>query len=293
MDPALNSAPNGSLAARPAAGARWLGSLAGKLALAVLLVYGATQLLVRTGFFRARVEAELTRLAGMEMRVGRIRATGSFNLQIRDVIGVSEVAGIEARRMRIRWRLFRPRGEPRLESVRVDGLALTIAPDREGRLQPAFLGSLSQQLFDWTGLPRPEGPGPAAAAPRGVVEKVAAVESKWDRLRGPLVLRGASVRWQDAEGRLLAAVSGLDVEWMSMETSRGERISHLDCRAAELRVTDGPQIRGLHVELVEAGGQRFLVALEAEDWGTLPPPRPPGVEARALLDAMDGAVPSP
>lgn len=293
MDPALNSAPNGLSAARPAAGARRLGSRAGKLALAVLLVYGAAQLLVRTGFFRARVEAELSRLAGMEMRVGRIRATGSFNLQIRDVIGVSEVAGIEARRARIRWRLFRSRGAPRLESVRVDGLALTVAPDRAGRLQPAFLGSLSQQLFAWTGLPRPAGPEPAAAGPRGVVEKAAAVESKWDRLRGPLVLRGVSVRWQDAGGRLLAAVSGLDVEWMSMETSRGELVAHLDCRAAELRVTDGPQIRGLHVELVEAGGQRFLVALAAEDWGTLPPPKLPGAEARALLDALDTPVAAP
>ena len=69
----------------------------GKLALVVLLVYGALQVLVRTDFFRSRVEAELSRLAGMEMRVGRIRATESLNLRIRDVIGVSKVAGIEAR----------------------------------------------------------------------------------------------------------------------------------------------------------------------------------------------------
>ena len=50
-----------------------------KLGLAVLLIYGALQVLVRTDFFRARVEAELSRLTGMEMRVGRIRATESLN----------------------------------------------------------------------------------------------------------------------------------------------------------------------------------------------------------------------
>ena len=81
------------------------------------------QILVRTDVFRAQVEKELSRLAGMEMRVGRIRATESLNLRIRDAIGVSDVAGIEARIVRIRWHLFRPRGEPMLESVRVDGLA--------------------------------------------------------------------------------------------------------------------------------------------------------------------------
>ena len=42
-----------------------------------------------------RGEAELSRMAGMEMRVGRIRATESLNLKLRDVISVSKDAGIE------------------------------------------------------------------------------------------------------------------------------------------------------------------------------------------------------
>ena len=272
---------------RPLTCGRLLWSLVWRLAGTVLLVYGIAQVLVRTDYFRSRVEAELSRLAGMEMRVGRIRATESLNLRIRDAIGVSDVAGIEVRLARIRWRLFRPRNESMLESVRVDGLALTVAPDKTGTLQPAFLGALSEQMFRWAGLPPPNGPMAADAAPSGNHDGTAAAGLQLERIGGPLVFRGVSVRWQDAEGRLLAAASGMDVTWMSMAPPGSGRVAHLDCRVAELRVTDGPRIRGLHVELVEAGGQRFLVALEADDWGTRPPPKSPAAEARALLDAMD------
>ena len=74
---------------------RTLGSWLWKLALVLALVYGALQILVRTDVFRAQVEDELSRLAGMEVRIGRMRATESLNLKIRDTIGISDVAGIE------------------------------------------------------------------------------------------------------------------------------------------------------------------------------------------------------
>lgn len=274
---------------RPFSIGRALWSFAGKALLAFLLVYGALQVLVRTDFFRSQVEAELSRLAGMEIRVGRIRATESLNLRLRDTIGVSKVAGIEARTSRIRWRLFRPRGEPMLESVRVDGLALTIAPDGAGAIQPAFLGRLSRKVLEWTGAPLPEklektagGPAGADSAPAGEAPELA----EW--IRGPLIFQNVSMRWQDEDGRLLASVSGMDFTWMSEVTPNGGRISHIECRAEEIQVVDGPKIAGLHVELVEAGGKQFLVNFEAADWGGAPP-RNPGAEARRLLDAMDAA----
>ena len=45
--------------------ARTLGAWAWKLALVLALVYVALQILVRTDVFRAQVEGELSRLAGM------------------------------------------------------------------------------------------------------------------------------------------------------------------------------------------------------------------------------------
>lgn len=260
--------------------------------LAVALAYGALQVLVRTDVFRSQVEEELSRLAGMEVRIGRMRATESLNLKIRDAIGISDVAGIEARVARVRWRLFRPRGTPMLESVRVDGLALTIAPDESGVLQPAFLGQLTQNVFAWTGLPAPvERPGaPETAAAPAPAPAAVPSRSLEDWLGGPLVLQNVSVRWQDAQGLLRASVSGMDVVWTPLTTPKGRRVSHLDCRAAEIKVVNGPRIADLRLELVAVEDQRFLVTLQAADWGGAEPPPPPGAEARALLDAMDAPL---
>jgi hypothetical protein len=72
-----------------------------------------------------------------------------------------------------------------------------------------------------------------------------------------------------------------------MVTPKGRRVSHLECRAAEIKVVGGPRITDLHLELVEVDGKRFLVDLAAADWGGAPAPKPPGAEARELLDAMD------
>lgn len=274
-------------AAQPFSVGRALGAFSWKLALVLALAYGFLQVVVRTDFFRSQVEAELSHLAGMEIRVGRIRATESLNLRIRDAIGVSEVAGIESRLARIRWRLFRPRGEPMLESVRVDGLALTIAPSADGTIQPAILGKLSLKVFEWTGVPLP--PDAAAAEEKktaGEAEKDAQKPME-DWIRGPLIFRNVSVRWQDAQGNVQASASGLDVTWMSVVTPNGGRLSHIECRAAEIKVVNGPKIKGLHVEWIEAGGKQFLVALEAADWGGAQPPRGAAAEYRELLDAMD------
>lgn len=280
-------------AARPASLGRAVWTLGWKAVLVFLLFYGALQVLVRTDFFRSQVEAELSRLAGMEIRVGRIRATESLNLRLRDTIGVSKVAGIEARTARIRWRLFRPRGESMLESVRVDGLALTLAPDGGGTIQPEFLGRLSKKMLEWTGAPLPKGlesagtrnPRAPSAPP---AERPDALE---DWIRGPLIFQNVSLRWQDEAGNLLASVSGMDLTWMSDTTPNGGRISHTECHAAEINVAGGPKISGLHVELVEAGGKQFLVDFEAVDWGGAKPPKSPEAECRELLDAMDSAAP--
>ena len=82
-------------------------------------------------------------------------------------------------------------------------------------------------------------------------------------------------------------MSGLDVVWTPLVTPRGRRVSHLDFRAAEIQVVNGPRIADLRLEMVAVAGQRFLVNLQAADWGGAEPPPAPGAEARELLDAMD------
>ena len=116
------------------------------------------------------------------------------------------------------------------------------------------------------------------------------IQALEDWLGGPLVLQDVSVRWQDSQGRLLASVSGLDVVWTPLVTPKGRRVSHLDFRAAEIQVVNGPRIADLRLEMVAVAGQRFLVNLQAADWGGAEPPPAPGAEARELLDAMDAPL---
>lgn len=269
--------------ARPASGCRVAWALLWKLALVLLLAYGALQLFARTSFFRARVEAELSRLTGMEMRAGRIRATESLNLRIRDVISVSEDAGLEARTVRIRWRLFRPKGVSMLESLRVDGLAVTFAPDAAGVVQPAFLGRMSRMVLDSAGASLPEAVGEAEPPD---ADPPAADEDAPEWMGGPVEIRWASARWQDAAGNLLASVSNMELIWVAMALPNGGRVAHLDCRAAEVKVVNGPRITGLHMELLDAGDRQFLVALDASDWGGARKPAAAAAEYRELLDAM-------
>jgi len=287
MDAKINPGTDGSIQTAPRGTLGWrvLWALLWTLVLAAVLGYGALHLFVRTVCFRTRVEAELSRLTGMEMHVGRVRATPSLNLKLRDVISVSRDAGIGARTVRIRWRWFRPRDVSVLESLRVEGLAVTLAPDADGVLQPAVLGGMSRMLLESTGT-RPAGTdspgaliGPVAPAAGGRPSPV--------RVVGPVEVRWGSVRWQDAAGNLQAAVSGLELSWISMAAANGRRVAHVDCRAAEVKVENGPRITGLHVELIDAGDQWFLVDLGATDWGSAPPPAPAAADYRDLLDAMD------
>ena len=264
----MEARDNLALAGRPRC--RWIW----RLLLAALLVYGAAQVFVRTGVFRSLVEARLSRLAGLEVRTGRIRATASLNLRIRDLMAVSDRAGFEARLVRIRWRLFRPPGESWLESVRVDGLTLTAAPAAAGGMQPAFLGNWPGRLLAQAGLPVP-----ADLADSGRPARAAAGQ------RIPrLALNGVSLQLLDAQGRVQVAATGLDAAWTAMVLADGREVAHLGCRAAELKIAGRPRIVGLRLELVEAAGQRFLLALDAADWGGL---KPAGMESADLLRAME------
>ena len=254
-----------------------------KAVLALLLAYGALQLAARSNVFRSRVEAELSRVTGMPVRVGRIRATESLNLRIRDVISVSEEAGFEARLIRVRWRIFRPRGEPVLESVRVDGVALTFAPDADGVIQPAFLGNYARTAFEWAGvrLPEPEKSEGSAPPVKDPVWAVAAGKAP------RILLRGMSVRFVDARGNLQGSMRGMDVSWTAMALPEGGRMAYASCRAEEVRVANGARIMGLRVKLIDTGERQYLAGLDADNWGAMRAARSKEDEYRQMLDAMD------
>ena len=123
-----------------------LGALVWRLALVLLILYGLAQLGIRTEWFRRRVERELSRVAGTDVSVGHVRGTESLNLKIRDVISVTDEGGFDLRVVRIRWRLFRPRGASLLESVRVDGWEATFTADGRGPLSSSVLARMAEGM---------------------------------------------------------------------------------------------------------------------------------------------------
>lgn len=289
MDPLNPSSP--PVPARSWSLAGLFGGLVWWLALAMLVLYGLVQVGVRTEWFRRRVERELSRVTGMEMRVGRIRATEALNLKIRDVISVSEGPGIELRLVRVRWRIFRPRGDPMLESIRVDGWEATFAPDANGQLQPAVFGATLGSALDWAGIGFPPAQTSAVPDTIGVPPETPSIPKPEISSFPRLEMRWGTVLVQDAQGNAQATASGLELLLASMVPPEGGRVSHLEIRAEEVRVVNGPRIAGLHVELVDTGSRQFLATLEAADWGAAPPPRNREAEYRELLDAMDRDLP--
>lgn len=255
-----------------------LGRWVGRAAVGAALAYGGLQLFARTDWFRTMAENELSRRLGMEMRVGRIRATEALNLKMRDVISVAEgEAGLELRLVRVRWRIFRPRGAPMLESIRVDGWAATFAPDAEGRMQPDVLGSKLEDAMGWAGFGRTgpageEGTGEGGA--RGT--ECPRIEMRW-----------GTVRVQDGFGGTRATATGLDVLWTAMRPAKGAQVSHLSVEAEEVRIAEGPRVLGLRLELIDTGGRQFLAGLDAKDWGGARIGGREDGEYKALLDAMD------
>lgn len=266
----------------------FLRSLVWRLALLFLAGYGLAHVVVRTEWFRARVERVLSQMTGMEMRVGRIQVTESLNLKIRHVISISEDAGVELRLVRVRWRFLRPRGAPLIESVRVDGWAMTFAPDTTGVMQPAFMGQVPRKTLGWSGLDL--GPSSPKADSESLAPTGRLADWMTSAIRGgipQLEMRWGTLRLQDAQGRLQADVAGLDVLVTTMVLPEGDRITHYDVRAATVQVIQGPRIVGLHAEMIDTGERQFLSVLEATDWGAAPRPRAIGAEYRELLDAMD------
>lgn len=262
-----------------------LGALVWRLALVLLVLYGLAQLGIRTEWFRRRVERELSRVAGTDVSVGHVRGTESLNLKIRDVISVTDEGGFDLRVVRIRWRLFRPRGASLLESVRVDGWEATFTADGRGPLSSSVLARMAEGMLvpAGVGLPgrpvRPAGQGLIAGGATdsgGSLGDIPRLEMRW-----------GTVQVRDAGGQALVSVSGLDVLWTAVRRPDGGRVSHLDLRAEEVQVANGPRIAGLHVELIEAGSRQFLGALEADDWGGAARPRSPEEDYRDLFDAMD------
>ena len=274
------------------------------LALLVFL-YGIAQLVARSAPFRSDLESHLSSLSGIPLRIdGRIRATETLNLKIRDIIGQDGSSGLCVDTARIRWRAFPRRGESRISSIWLSGVRLTFSIDSEGAIHPDFLGALARRVGSLTGirdaipgLPEP-GPIPVPSPAGGDAPSplpppdYGNTANPWNLI--PLIrVPSASRHWRDASSNEIASARGVDFTWSTMPLPQVgmmpqlgahdvSRVSYLRAYADHVRVGSS-HVTGLRLELIQAGAVQYLVLLDAEDWGNLTPPLSPAASAQSLF----------
>lgn len=275
------------------------------LALAAV-VYLVLQLVARSHGFRNSLEGRLSRLSGIPLHIdGRVRATEALNLKIRGIRGVEGDTGLSIDTARLRWRMFPPDHESRLSSIWLEGVRLSFATDAEGAVHPAFLGAMVRRVASLAGirdavpdLPDPAAPDLDIPVPTPV-EPVDASPADYGFSRNPLSniplirVQNASLHWRDPDGNEIATASGIDFTWHTLPlpelgmmprltASDVARVSYLRGYADHVRL-GRTHITGLRLEFIQAGSSQYLVLLEAEDWGALPPPRPAAADAQDLF----------
>ena len=285
-------------------GVRWALTLAG---IAVVL-YIAAQIVARTDWMRNKVEAELSRLSGMPVRIdGRIRATESLNLKIRDVISYEGESGLRVGILRIRWRLFAPKGESHVEAVWAENVSLTLTVGADGTIRPSFLGDCGRQAAVYAGLPvLSREATPAEQAVEQAADGDAKADGEGVKARPalevlPLLrIQNARVRWCGADGEEIASAEGIDITWrtlglpeigMNPVLGPGDdlTVSHLRGYAESVVVPPSVHVAGLRLELIHAGTKNYLSHLSATDWGRQKPPQNPA-ESTADIEMLRDAA---
>ncbi len=257
--------------------------------LAAALLYGGAQAGIRSPWFRVAVEHRLSKLAGMEVRIGDIRATESLNLRIGRVSALDERAGMEVRVLRVKWSFFAPRGLSRIHKLSAEDVTLTMAPDDDGRLMPAFVGDHAWELIGR--LTRDM--VPAAPVPDAWPGGKDAVEETPSGIGGILhmrIVRGVfSLR--DASGRERASARDISIDRIVERDADGHPVERLEVQADVLTV-EGMQLTGVDWAAERTDGSDWTVLrFTSDDWSGWTPADAEALDAatgeyRALLDSF-------
>lgn len=240
-----------------------------RIAIAVAAVlYGGAQAGIRSPWFRVAVERRLSNLAGMEVRVGRIRPTESLNLRISDVSSLENNAGMEVRVLRVKWSFFAPRGFFRVRKLVAEDAVLTMSPDAAGNMQPAFAGDRAWEMVGHLsrGLEPdiqrtadlPGGGENAGGTPPGIGRGFASMPD-FRLLRCVFSLR-------DANGRERVSAKDVEINRTVGLDADGRPEEHWEVQAAVLSV-EGMQLTGIDwVADRTADGEWKVSRFASSDW---------------------------
>lgn len=251
------------------------------IAIAVAAVlYGVAQAGLRSPWFRVAVERRLSNAAGMEVRVGRIRPTESLNLRISDISVLEDRAGMEVKVLRVKWTFFARRGFSRVRKIIVEDAVLTMAPDEQGELLPAFVGertwelvsSLTQGRLQNAAETPGENEGTGFAVPADGGKDGGRLYREFGGIRNVRLLRG-TFSLRDSNGNERASAKDVDISRKIDFGADGRKVEHWDVQAAMLSA-EGMQLPNLDwtADFTEAGGWN-ITRFSSDgwsDWGPAP-----------------------
>jgi hypothetical protein len=239
---------------------------------------------------RREVEARLAKALGGPVAIGsfQVRIGLGLHLQAQEVTAWPSADGPRLTVDRVAARL-RPFafliGGPTFGSVRLDGLRLALARDREGAISPPPLARLA---------PSPSAPAPAAEpwlAPVAALEALTHALLDGPRLADRIELHGAQVVFDDARvpgrARSSLALDGLEARLRRFRVLGG---AELFLRA---RLLAGGAERGTLEMLgsrARGGGVELALAATSLDLATLAPYLPRREPAAPLAGTLSGYV---
>lgn len=238
---------------------------------AAAILYGGAQAGIRSPWFRVAVERRLSEAAGMEVRVGRIRPTESLNLRIGDISALEDRAGMEVKVLRVKWSFLASRTGSHIRKLVAEDAVLTIAPDAEGNLLPAFAGNRALELVaQWTRSWPPDGPE------RGIGQVV--MDADGGRMHGEIGTIGhvrllrCAFSLRDASGRERAGGKDFEIDRFVEVDDLGRSAERWEVQAAVF-ASEGRQLTGLDWAAGYTGESGWEISrFSADSWsdGTSP-----------------------
>ena len=247
------------------------------------LLYVSGLVIGRTEGFRALVAQRLEKVLGMPVKIEGTSLDARYGLTLKGVVTEgtrrANSPGVRAQRVAVAWRwgdVFR-RGRPGIARLELDKPVIVFALQENGAWAPAPLEPLSaflvkQLQFTLPTRPRAESAAPATTAAPEPVESVKspAVETALSGLNAHVVIsRGELAWWADA------SVPAASVEGVSLQASPValpvRALTLYLLKVARAASADGPGIRDLVVELLDAGDQQVVLRFHGEHSA---PPRP-------------------
>lgn len=242
------------------------------LLLVLLILYVTMVLFTRTDGFRSYLEGQLEKKFGLLADVGSSRMGWSGDLTLETIVPAStdEPGGgrLQVKRVVVHTDclgIWRNNLAATFSDLTVEDCELTFQQTTEGRWEPVVFQGLSEWLNRWCKIDvidlGPEGQGERGDASESGKQGTSLQSLDLDSFR--LAVSGGAIRWEDAEGELLASVHDVEAYVTPLHLPTRDA-THIHVRASSVQLSPWELIRDLDVELLKSVDTYRVLRLDAE-----------------------------